>query len=130
MSTLADVFVALPPERADTLSPLSDIYAWTARQPFAVDAEHVMIYGVPVQFLPAYNDLVEEAIATARAHDYDGVRVQVVGPEHLVALALQAGGGRRRERGWQLLESGEVDRDRLRAVLAKHSISAEVPNDE
>ena len=85
--------------------------------------------GVPVQLLPAYNALVEAALATARLHDYSGVPVRVVDAEHLVALALQAGGARRRERAWQLLEAGAVDRERLRRILATHDIAAELPDD-
>jgi len=92
-------------------------------------AEHVMIHGVPVQFLPAPNALAEEAIRDARALDYDGVNVRVIDPEHLVALAVQAGGARRRERAWQLLEAGQVDRDRLRKVLSTYGISAKIPDD-
>ena len=60
------------------------------------DAEHVLMHGVPVQFLVAHNALAEEAIATASTLDYAGERVRVIGPEHLAALAFQAGGARRR----------------------------------
>ena len=72
---------------------------------------------------------MEAALAAARLHDYAGVPVRVVDPEHLVALALQAGGARRRERAWQLLEAGAVDRERLRQVLAAHAIAVELPDD-
>lgn len=72
---------------------------------------------------------MEAAISTARTHDYGGAPVQVVDPEHLAALALQAGGARRRERAWQLLQSGAVDRNRLRALLKIHAIPAELPAD-
>jgi hypothetical protein len=65
----------------------------------------------------------------ARVHDYDGVPVHVVDPEHLVALALEAGGARRRERAWLLVESGAVDRVRLRDLLARYGIDAVVPDD-
>ena len=82
-----------------------------------------------MQLLPAYNALVEGALLSARVHDYGGVPVRVVDPEHLVALALQAGGARRRERAWQLLEAGAVDRERLRQILTTHAIAAEIPGD-
>ena len=94
-----------------------------------MQAEHLLIAGVPVQLLPAYNALVVAALATARRHDYAGVPVHVVDPEHLVALALQAGGARRRERAWQLLEADAVDRERLQQVLTTHAIAAEIPDD-
>ena len=71
------------------------------------------MHGVPVQFLPAHNSLAEAAVSTARVLDYDDVPVRVINPEHLVALALQAGGRKRRERAWQLLEVGVVNREAL-----------------
>lgn len=123
-----DVFVIRAVEGGG-LASLSGIDDWTRKRGFAAVGEHVMIHGVPVQFLPAHNALVEEAITTARDLDYEGMRVRVVDPEHLVALALQAGGARRRERAWQLLEAGQVDRARLRALLARHGVAAEIPDD-
>ena len=124
-----DVFVTLDAIGKDVLAPLSRVYEWAREQGFDVQAEHVLIAGVPVQLLPAYTALVEAALATAQVHDYAGVPVRVVDAEHLVALALQAGGARRRERAWQLLETGAVDRGRLRQILATHTIAAEVPDD-
>ena len=123
-----DVFVTLEAVGNDVLAPLSRVYEWAREQGFGLQAEHLLIEGVPVQLLPAYNALVEAALSTARVHNYGGVPVRVVNPEHLVALALQAGGARRRERAWQLLETG-VDRARLRRILTTHAISAEIPDD-
>ncbi len=123
-----DVFVSLPADDAE-LAPLSGVYEWTRARGFTSMAEHVMIHGVPVQFLPTPNTLAEEAIRDARNLDYEGVNVRVIDPEHLVALALQAGGARRRERAWQLLEAGQVDRGRLRQLLSVYGINAAIPDD-
>ena len=123
-----DVFVTLPTVGAD-LAPLSGVYEWTRARGFTSLAEHVMIHSVPVQFLPAHNPLVEQAIRHARELEYEGVKVRVIDPEHLVALALQAGGARRRERAWQLFEAGQIDRDRLRTLLTTHGINARIPDD-
>ena len=86
--------------------------------------EHIIIHGVPVQFLPAHNALAEAAVATARTIAYEDVLVRVIAPEHLAALAFQAGGARRRERGWQLLdEPGVVDREKFDALARTHGIT-------
>ena len=85
-----------------------------------------MIRGVPVQFFPACNALVTAAVAAAQVHDYEGEPVRVVDAEHLIALPLQAGGARRRERAWLLFETGAVDRKRLREVLTEVVPSAAV----
>ena len=87
------------------------------------------MHGVPVQFIPAHNALAEEGVAKARTLDYDGVPVRVVDPEHLAALAFQAGGAKRRERAWQLLETGGVDRDQLKALLIAHQIKADIDDE-
>ena len=121
-----DVFVMLPVSSHQSLAPVSGLYETARRRGFPIDAEHILIHGVPVQFLPAHNALAAAAIRTARTFDYEGVAVRVIGPEHLVALALQAGGGRRRERAWLLLESGAVDRAALIALLDAHGISHNV----
>lgn len=125
-----DVFALLPSPDESPLVSMAPVYRWAESRGFAVDAEHLLVHGVPVQVLPAYSALVVDAIRTARMHEYQGVAVPVVDPEHLIALALQAGGGRRRERAWLLLRDGGVERSKLRALLDAHGIDAEVPDDE
>jgi hypothetical protein len=124
-----DVFVTLPSGPPPALVSLSSVYEWANDRGIEIQGEHLMIESVPVQLLPAYNSLVQEAVVEARVHDYEGVAVRVVDPEHLVALALQAGGARRRERAWQLLQFGGVDRQRLQAILDTHAVLAEIPDD-
>jgi hypothetical protein len=124
-----DVFVTTAGADSASLASLAPIYAWARARGIPQEGEHLVVHGVPVQILPAYNALVEEAIVEARTHDYEGTPVRVVGPEHLVALALQAGGARRRERAWQLLQFGGMNRDRLRAILDAHGIQAVIPDD-
>ena len=125
-----DVFVAFEASGGDdALAPLSRVHGWARERGLQPRAEHLMIEGVPVRFLPACNPLARAALAAARLHDYEGVAVRVVDPDHLAALALQAGGARRRERAWQLLEAGAVDRERLRRILAAHAPAVEVPDD-
>lgn len=85
-----DVFVILPqpPGGSLTVAPVYD--ALRARE-YIEQNECVLIEGVPVQFLPAYNALIEEALAQAREIDYEGVPARVLGPEHLAAICLQTG---------------------------------------
>ena len=68
-----DVFVTLPATAGVGLVSLSRISDWATDHGIAVQGEHLMIAGVPVQLLPAYKRLVEEAIEKARVHEYEGV---------------------------------------------------------
>ena len=124
-----DVFLLLTPPPDSSLVSLATLYAWARSEGFETEAEHIMVHGVPVQFIPAHNPLAEESVESARVLDYDGVPVRVVDPEHLAALAFQAGGARRRERAWQLIETGGVDRNQLRTLLLAHQIKADIDDE-
>jgi hypothetical protein len=125
-----DVFVVPGRGEQDALLSLGPIYDWARAQGFELSAEHIVIDSVPVQVLPVFNDLVAQAVEHARICEYDGVPVRVVAPEYLIALALQAGGSRRRERAWTILETAKVDRVMLRDILERHAIEAVIPDDE
>jgi hypothetical protein len=116
-----DVFVILP-RSEDVIVVLTPAYAWLEARGFVPRGEHVVIHGVPVQLIPAYNDLVQGAIVEARELDYGGVSVRVTPPEHRVAIAFQTGGWKRRERAFQLLETTDIDRGKLDTLLSQHDI--------
>jgi len=116
-----DVFVLLS-DSETSIVLMTPIYDWLKVRGFEPDAEHVMVHGVPVQLIPSYNNLVEEAIAEAQHHEYDDVSVRVTAPEHLVALAFQTGGGKRRERAFQLIETSDIDQSKLEDLLSRHEI--------
>ncbi|MBA3544504.1 MAG: hypothetical protein H0T83_08715 [Chthoniobacterales bacterium] len=116
-----DVFVVLPSTAAGllTLAPLYD--ALRARG-YAEENECVTIEGVPVQFLPAYNALVEEALKEARERLYEDVPVRVVRSEYLIATALQAGRNKDRERVRILREQANIEMDVLADILKRHQL--------
>jgi len=119
-----DVLVFLPPSVGSVVS-LESIYRWTSERGYLAEKEHVIIEGVPTQFLPSPNDLADEAIETAETLDYDGVPARVVLPEYLVALYLlpEARTPKRRERAAMLLEWPGLKRERLDAILDRHGLS-------
>jgi hypothetical protein len=79
-----DVFVILPQEAGNLLS-LAPLYEALRSRGYAEEGECVLIEGVPVQFLPAHNDLLEEALREAREMCYEEVPARVVRAEHLMA---------------------------------------------
>ena len=119
-----DVLVSLPTERG-TLISLGPIYEWARTHGFPAQEEHILIAGVPTQILPSPSPLTDEAIRDAATLDYDGVPVRVVRPEHLVAMFCvpEARTPRRRERAALLLESPDLDRGRLDAILKAHGLA-------
>ena len=65
-----DVFCLLP-SAGSGLITLSPIYEYLRKKGYSVHGEHVVIEGIPVQFIPAYNKLVEEAIDDAVEVKYE-----------------------------------------------------------
>jgi hypothetical protein len=119
-----DVLVFLP-AATGPLVTFDGIYRWTSDHGYPVHKEHVIVEGVPTQFLASPGRLGDEAIETAAALEYEGVTTRVVLPEYLVALYLQpeARTAKRRERAAMLLEWPGLDRERLDAILRRHELS-------
>jgi hypothetical protein len=117
-----DVFVVLP-QTAGGLLSLTPIYdALRTRGYEQEENECVVIEGIPVQFLPAYNSLVEEALDDAQMITYEDVPARVLRSEHLVAIALQTGRSKDRERVRILREQAKLDMNLLADILKRHQL--------
>ena len=113
--------MVLPRTEGGLLS-LAPLYEALRARGYTEEGECVVIEGVPVQFLPAYNALLEEALAQARETAYDETRTRVLRAEHLVAICLQTGRDKDRERVRILCAQAELDMDCLAAVLTRHQL--------
>lgn len=119
-----DVFVVLPQTTDSLLLSLAPLYSHLRAAGFSEDKECVIIKGVPVQFLPAYNPLVEEALANAVEVDYDGIKVPVFSAEHLAAIALQTGRGKDIARVQSFVESGVLRQEKMSDILMRYGLEA------
>jgi hypothetical protein len=118
-----DVFFLPVKEGLDELAP---IYDFARSRAYAEQAEALLIEGFPVQFIPAYNDLVREAVADPATLKYRGIEANVVKAEFLAAIALQTGRPKDRERVVRLLDSGAVDRVVLDGILKRHGLEEQL----
>jgi hypothetical protein len=118
-----DVFVTLPASEGGLVS-LSPLYDALRRRGYVEGRGCVIIEGVPVPFLPADDALIEEAVAEARDPTYEDASTRVARAEHLVAIALQTGREKDRDRVGLLREQASLDLDNLQQVLARHSLEA------
>ena len=116
-----DVFVALP-STADGLLTLAPLYEALRARGYTEEKECINIEGVPVQFLPAYNSLVEEAVDEAQESLYEDVPARVVRSEYLIAIALQTGRNKDRERVRILREQANIDIDVLADIIKRHQL--------
>lgn len=116
-----DIFLLLEssPGRLISLSP---IYERLRELGHKEKHEHVLIEGVPVQFLPAYNPLVTEAVLKARKVKVGKTSTYVFRPEHLAAIMIQTGRPKDRERLLLLREQAGLDGRMLRRILLRHDL--------
>ena len=115
-----DIFCLLP--QAGLLVSLEPIYAALLARGFHAEAEAIVIGGVPVQFIPAYDDLVTEGLEHAESRSFDGVPVRVLTLEHLIAIMLQTNRSKDRERLAMLAGNAAIDADRLCDILTRHHL--------
>jgi hypothetical protein len=116
-----DVFVLLK-AASSGLVCLAPIYNALRERGYIEQGECVLIEGVPVQFLPAYNALVEEALNDARDMMYEDLPARVLRSEHLIAICLQTGRDKDRERVRILREQAKLDDKFLADVLKRHEL--------
>ena len=80
------------------------------------------IHNWPVQFLPASNPLLEEAVREANVTQLNDVPVRVMRAEHLMAIALRTGRAKDYSRLIMFMEAQVADMALLRALLARHAL--------
>ncbi|MBA2431475.1 MAG: hypothetical protein H0V56_05090 [Chthoniobacterales bacterium] len=67
--------------------------------------------------------MLEEALTHACETLYEGERTRVLRSEHLVAICLQTGRGKDRDRVRLFREEGTLDLEFLAGVLARHDLA-------
>lgn len=117
-----DVFVIVPQTPSAMFFSLSSVYEALHAMGYSDEKECVLIEGIPVQFLPAYNPLLEEALAQAQDLLYEDVPTRVLLSEHLAAVAVQTGRAKDRMRVQMFLDAGVLDLAKLNGILLKYGL--------
>jgi len=116
-----DIFVQVNATASD-LMILAPIYEYLTEQGYEVKGEFIYIEGIPVQFLPVFNPLTEEAVEKAQTIKYARVTTRIMRPEHLVAIMLDTGRPKDYLRISMFLEQGALKMRSLNAVLKQHGL--------
>jgi len=114
--------IALLPETQEGLLTLAPLYEALRAKGYAEEGECIVIEGVPVQFLPAYNPLLEEALCEARNMPYQDISTRVLRVEHLMAICVQTGRAKDRERIRLLRDQATVDQGYLADIVRRYQL--------
>ena len=115
-----DVFVLFRDESA--IDPISPIYRRLNELGYNQDPQQrecINIEGVPVQFLPVYNDLLSDAMKNSKGFDYEGVPTRVLSAEHLAAICVQTGRMKDKLRVEMFLRSEKFNTQEFFSILDK-----------
>lgn len=118
-----DIFIFLPGEKKQSgLIDLSPLYAALQAKGYRAEKEHVMIEGVPVQLIPAYNALIEEAVKNASLEEYEELMTKVVRIEYLLAIMIDTNRSKDRDRLGKVLDEVSFDQKKLSSILKRHRL--------
>ena len=123
-----DVFI-IPVEKRPqkNILLLSPIFDYLKDEGYHWRGEHMMIEGIPVQFIPA-NELEEEAIRKAKPTEYEKIKTKIVTPEYLIPILLLAGRRKDKEKIKKLLEQAKIDRRKLEKILTRYRLKEKIKN--
>lgn len=116
-----DIFILVSTD--ELIISLSPLYQWLSRRGYEAEAEHVIIEGVPVQILPAYKPLVEEAVVKAFTVTYFGVETRVPPLEYLIAIMLDTGRAKDKTRIARVLETASFDVGLLESLVTTFGLT-------
>jgi hypothetical protein len=116
----ADILIAIDNEDIAVLSP---VYRFCEKQGYYPEGEAIRVGAWPVQFIPAFDTLSEEAMVNAEVADMDGLNVRVVRADYLAVMALSVGRAKDRMRILALLEAEAVTADDIDKLARKYGLS-------
>ena len=116
----ADVLVAVPPQTLELLKP---IYEFCAARGHGPEGEAIRVGAWPVQFVPVFSPLTQEALEEAESADFEGIPLRVVRADHLAVIALSVGRAKDFARILGLLESCSVSREQVARLAARHGLA-------
>lgn len=119
----ADILVAIPPGgNLDLLRPILD---YCAAHGYTSEGEAIRVGDWPVQFIPAFNAITEEAMREAQTGEIDGVPLRVLRADHLALIALSTARPKDFARILSLLEAKVITVEELAKLSARHGLAAE-----
>ncbi|MBT9175421.1 MAG: hypothetical protein DDT22_01097 [candidate division WS2 bacterium] len=108
-------------ERDENLILLTPIYDYLKKNGYSWKEGHIIIEGIPVQFIPA-DELEEEAVRNAREVEYEGVITKIISPEYLIPILLRVGRKKDTEKIERLLSQTEIDKKKLEDILYRYGL--------
>jgi len=119
----ADILVSVT--KPDALDVLRPIYAFCKKRGYMPEGEAIRVGDWPVQIIPAFSELTEEAIRKDEIGDIECIPLRVVRADYLAVIALSAGRAKDYARILALRESNAVTNKQISDLAVHHNLAAE-----
>jgi hypothetical protein len=119
----ADILVVM--ERQDSLDVLKPIYDFCSVRGYTPDRGTIRVGEWPVQFIPVFNSLTEDAVRDAETGEIEGIPLRVVRADFLAAIALSTGRPKDFARILALLESRAVSSADIAELARRYRLQSE-----
>ena len=116
-----DIMVTMNAQTSPLFS-LEPLYQWASESGYAVSEEHIIIEGIPVQFLPAFNTIITEAIDQSEQVEIFGVKTFIMKPEYLMVIMLDTYRAKDRERLIKFFTQSGYSTTLFEALVAKFNL--------
>ncbi|MDD5059225.1 MAG: hypothetical protein PHQ60_15285 [Sideroxydans sp.] len=123
-----DVFLFMSASENSVLLSLSPIYDALKQLGGRIEKEYIVFGDWPVQILPAYNALVEEAVKQAVTVQYGDIETKIFTAEYLCAIALDTGRIKDFYRVASFIEQQKVDRAVLNQLVSRFKLEGKTKN--
>ncbi|MEO7300905.1 MAG: hypothetical protein ABI042_20255 [Verrucomicrobiota bacterium] len=116
------IFITFRPEVGKLIASPQPIFDYLKAHGGKMEGEYIVVAGWPVQFLPAANPLIEEALTQAVEKNVANTSARVFTAEHLAVIALQTGRAKDKARVLQFIETEALDPARFQAIISRHKL--------
>jgi len=118
----ADVLVEV--HEPGTINMLNPLYDFCKKRGYHPEGEAIRVGDWPVQLIPAFNPLTEEAIREAETADLEGTPLRVVRADYLAVIALSVGRAKDFARVLALREVGAIYDEEISTLAERHGLAA------
>jgi hypothetical protein len=117
-----DIFIPFQRVPGSAFVSLSPIYEYLRKQGYEADGDSIVIKDWKVQFLPVDDPLYKEALAEAVETTFKDVKIRIMTPEHIMAIAIKTGRNKDFIRLDQFLNKRVYDEKKFNDILDRHGL--------
>ncbi|MBI5361313.1 MAG: hypothetical protein HZA48_12115 [Planctomycetes bacterium] len=119
-----DIFVY--PKIVAGLIRLDEIHNYLKSKGYRWEGQYVIIKGVPVDFIPVYDELTQEALKKSVIKAFGNLKVKVFRPEYLIAIAIKTGREQDSIKIIRITKEASLNKNLLFDILKRYNLKYEL----